>query len=79
MKIASTARRFEIIQFQDINFHKCTLQQSSLALYTQPGSSAIWLGRGDTRMHLHKDLLEDLLPHLNQWFETGSFGLDKKQ
>jgi hypothetical protein len=42
--VEHTGRGFEIVHFEDYNRTKCSLQQSSLALYQQPGTSAIWLG-----------------------------------
>jgi hypothetical protein len=47
MKIKRTSRGFQLIEFTDIYGTKCSLQQSSLAKYVQPGSSAVWLGPDD--------------------------------
>jgi hypothetical protein len=68
-----TGRGFELIEFTDRNDQKCTLQQSSAADYVQPGSSAIWLGVGETRMHLSLVQVEHLIGRLNNWVKTGSF------
>lgn len=46
-KVQKTSRGFEIIRFTDRGGDKCTLQQSSLADYVQPGISAVWLGVED--------------------------------
>ncbi len=73
MKIEHTDRNFEIIDFVDRYGKACTLQQSSLADFKQPGSSAIWFGVGDQRMHIAVDQLKELIPHLQAWIETGSF------
>ena len=43
-KLERTGRGFQIIEFKDHNQEGCSLQQSSLALYEQPGTSAVWLG-----------------------------------
>jgi len=75
MKIDYTSRGFQIIRFQDCNDNPCTLQQSSVTndLDSQPGSTAVWLGIGDQRMHLDVDQVEALIDHLGSWLETGSF------
>ena len=39
-----TSRGFEYISFTDRSGVKCGIQQSSLAEYCQPGTSAIWIG-----------------------------------
>ena len=44
MKITKTHRGFQIINFNDLYGAPCSLQQSSLAKYAQPGSSAVWFG-----------------------------------
>lgn len=44
-----TPRGFQVIEFKDRYGISCTLQQSSLADYTQPGSSAVWLGVEDIK------------------------------
>lgn len=43
----NTQRGFQTIEFKDRYDAACSLQQSSLADYTQPGSSAVWLGIDD--------------------------------
>lgn len=73
MKIEKTERGFEIIRFKDFYGGECTLQQSSLALYDKPGSSAIWFGLGDKRMHINLELTKELLLHLQNWVKDGSF------
>lgn len=73
MKIEKTERGFEIIRFTDFYGAECSLQQSSLALYNKPGSSAVWFGAGDERMHINLELVKELLPYLQNWVEGGSF------
>ena len=75
MKIEHTERGFEIINFEDINKEKCSLQQSSVAFYTQPGTSAVWLGINGVgnRMHLNKKQVGDLVEHLTNWLKHGTF------
>ena len=73
MEIKKTERGFEIIRFRDFYGAECSLQQSSLALYDQPGSSAVWLGYGDHRIHINLELMKALLLHLENWVENGSF------
>lgn len=45
--VGATGRGFEKITFRDFNGTECSLQQSSAAVYEQPGSSAVWLGCED--------------------------------
>lgn len=73
MTVDRTERGFEIIRFDDRNGQKCTLQQSSIADFEPPGSSAVWFGVGSERMHLSLTQLQELLPYLQRWAETGSF------
>jgi len=77
MKVKHTQRGFEIIEFKDYNSQECSLQQSSLAIYVQPGTSAIWFGVGNERMHLSDKEVKKLLPHLQQWLEKGTFIIQK--
>lgn len=72
MKVEYTNRGFEIIYFVDRNNKYCSLQQSSLADYEIPGSSAIWFGVGDERMHIDLKTMKEILPHLKKWVQTGS-------
>ena len=73
MRIKKTNRGFELIEFRDRNGQQCSLQQSSVADYEQPGSSAIWFGVGDERMHIDLKQLKMLIPHLQAWINGGSF------
>jgi hypothetical protein len=75
MEIEHTERGFEIIEFKDLYGVKCSLQQSSLALYTTPGSSAIWLGGDEDRMHLNEEQVGKLIEYLTNWLKHGTFVL----
>ncbi len=75
MEVKHTKRNFEIIEFKDTYKQECTLQQSSIATYEKPGTSAIWFGCGEDRMHLNREQLEELMVHLNNWLEHGTFKL----
>jgi hypothetical protein len=84
-KVTRTERGFSLIEFQDYYSEPCSLQASSLALYQQPGVSAVWLGceqaknhhvtgkQLSPRMHLHRNQVEALVKHLQKWLETGKF------
>ena len=72
--IEETARHFEVINFTDRYDNSCSLQQSSLAEYAQPGSSAVWLGVGGSRMHLDIKQVKALIAVLEFWTEHGKFG-----
>lgn len=75
MEIQTTQRGFQLIEFEDHNGQHCTLQQSSVALFQQPGTSAIWFGTGDNRMHITFEQFKELMPHLEAWQENGDFTL----
>jgi hypothetical protein len=77
MKVNRTQRGFPIIEFVDLYGSECSLQKSSLAFV-----DAIWLGVvkpfvgsssvvPSQRMHLTRDQVKDLLPHLIKFCETG--------
>ena len=75
--VRQTDRRFEFIEFKDRNRKPCTLQQSSAMDNTErgiqnPGSSFVWLGTEEDRMHLSRDQVQMLIGHLQAWMETGS-------
>ena len=83
MEIRLTPRNFEIIEFPESHGLPCNLQQSSSIDNTQrgldnPGSSFIWFGLKDSRMHLSRENLIELLPHLQQWLKTGNFSKEEK-
>ena len=71
--LVRTDRGLEILTFRDAYNQLCFLQQSSLADYETPGSSAIWLGRDEARMHLKIEQVKVLRDHLSAWIESGSF------
>ncbi len=71
--VIRTDRGFQIINFIDRYGHTCTLQQSSLADFTMPGSSAVWLGIGKDRMHIDYEQVKLLCKTLETWIQSGSF------
>ena len=77
-----TERGFQYIDFWDHNGVSCSIQQSSLAEYEPPGTSALWLGidriptggRHDkipAQMHLDREAVEFLSKVFARWLETG--------
>jgi len=85
MKIETTGRGFQIITFEDRYGQPCSLQESSLA-----DGAHVWLGvskRTDLntgaeladsknfRMHLSRDHVRELLPHLIAFAETGGIAI----
>jgi hypothetical protein len=46
-RVRKTQRGFETVQFKDHYGHSCSVQQSSLAIYRSPGTSALWIGPND--------------------------------
>jgi hypothetical protein len=71
--IAYTNRGFQMIHFTDINDRSCSLQQSSVVIYEEPGTGAVWLGAGDNRMHLNEAMVSNLIKALQNWLDTGKF------
>ena len=85
--VEETERQFQIILFKDRYDTPCSLQQSSLADYEPPGSSAVWLGvdrqeiqddgvfdqSNGTRMHLDLKQVKALIAVLEMWVHSGSF------
>lgn len=72
-----SARGFLRADFVDMYGAECSIQESSLA--TEP---ALWLGANQgthhhltggclARMHLTREMVADLLPHLHRFVETG--------
>lgn len=76
-EIIRTDRGFQLIRFRDHNGSNSTLQQSSLAIYEQPGTSAVWLGIEGERMHLNLEQVKDLIEALQNWVDEGTF--DKEE
>lgn len=71
MKIKKTNRGFSVIEFKDSYGKQCSLQESSSA--SEP---KIWFGVDDVPnglggMHLTREQVKELLPHLNRFVKTG--------
>jgi hypothetical protein len=77
MEVGHTSRGFERIEFKDRYGQECYLQQSSIADYEPPGSSAIWFGVMGRSMHISLAQIQELLPHLLRWCEAGTFVLEE--
>ena len=62
------AKEFDIdvAFFNDFNGQDCSIQKSSLAR-----EECIWLGVRDQRMHLTKEMVEELMPYLRRFIRTG--------
>jgi hypothetical protein len=73
--VSITDRNFEFIHFHDYFGNECSLQQSSAWVLEDaaPGTSAIWLGIEDHRMHLTRSQVQVLVETLQRWIDTGSF------
>lgn len=55
-KVSKTPRGFKKVDFKDRSGIPCSLQESSLAVYQKPGTSAVWLGVDDPQPKcLHGD------------------------
>lgn len=46
-ELTKTPSGFQRRSFEDFDGHKCSIQQSSIALYEQPGTSALRIGIDD--------------------------------
>lgn len=75
MTESRTGRGFQLVEFNDYIAKPCSLQQSSIAIHEPPGSSAVWLGQGENRMHLDQTQVEELVRRLQRWLETGRIHL----
>ena len=84
-KVKKTSRGFELIEFKDKYGVECSLQASSLAEYSKPGTSAVWLGcekncrhpvtgeEMSPRMHLDRKQVAALIRHLQRWIWKDTF------
>jgi len=75
-KCETTTRGFEFIRFTDRYGEECSVQQSStigdeVDASSRPGSSMLWLGPEQHRMHLTKTQVAQLALILTRWVETG--------
>lgn len=75
-EVQKTDRGFQIIRFEDRNEQKCSLQMSSVVDFQQPGTSAVWLGVGNARMHISFDQAKQLRAALGCWIDNGTFDDD---
>ena len=66
-------RGFTVGDFTDLYDKSCSIQESSLA-----APPALWLGVDSNRMHLTQDIVENLIPLLQHFVDTGNLpGLDQ--
>jgi hypothetical protein len=77
MEIKRTNRGFQIIEFIDRSGQDCILQQSSLADFQQPGTSAIWFGTSKDRMHLDLNLKSNYQEFIIPGVDTDTKGEPK--
>lgn len=73
----TTHRGFEAITFRDRSGDVCSLQQSSAADYVKPGTSAVWLGNEESRMHLSRGHVKALISHLQSWLDSDTFSVSQ--
>ncbi len=71
-KEGATPRGFELIEFNDHYGQPSSIQASSLALYSTPGTSALWIGAGENRMHLTVENVRAVRDYLTRWLDTES-------
>ncbi len=74
-KAGLTESGYQRIDFNDYYDKPCLIQQSSLAQFTMPGSSCLWLGRKGEDMHLSLNQVKSLIKHLQLWVDTGKLEL----
>ncbi len=70
-EVRLTRRGFQYVEFLDRDNESCSLQQSSLADFDPSGTSAVWLGAEECRMHLDLDRVKKLIQHLQKWVDDG--------
>lgn len=78
MKVQKTEKGYLYIEFKDVNGQNCSLQQSSAIDHSErgfykPGSSFVWLGMDDNRMHLDRDMVKKIICKLIKWVITRKF------
>ena len=73
MRLKKTERGFRIREFRDLYRHECSMQESSLAF--QP---AVWLGVGDSRMHLDRRMAKRIGQYLLNFARQGDMRSVKK-
>ena len=78
MKVTTTPRGFQSVQFTDQAGH-CGIAEQSGAVdygnptYDQAGSSYLLLGRQDAPVQLSIDQVGELVEYLQKWLEDGCF------
>lgn len=77
MRFGTTPRGFERCDFMDDTGTACSLQASSAIgdrpeAMEQPGTSFVWLGSDEDRMHLDRERVAELVARLSAWLATGS-------
>lgn len=78
MKVTTTARGYQSIQFVDQAGHCGIAEQSGGVDHANPtadvpGSSYLLLGRQDAPLQLNIDQVGELVEHLQKWLEEGKF------
>jgi hypothetical protein len=79
LRLTETDRGFLKANFVDANGKQCSIQQSS-AIGDQegaidlPGSSFLWLGCDDARMHLSLEQVGELWRMMKRWENCGDLG-----
>lgn len=71
--IRKTSRGFDVVDIKDANRQSGSLQASSAIMYEDapPGTSAVWLGVDDSRLHLNREMVDELIDLLSNWKKTG--------
>ncbi len=80
MRLEKTDQGFSYGSFKDACGTPCSLQQSSAIDNTEegfeeglanPGSSFLWLGKLNGRMHLNRVQVQELVDVMTAWLVTG--------
>lgn len=69
MELKETPRGFTYFEMTDAYRKAFTIQKSSAA-----SQECIWMGAGDSRAHLTRDMVRQIIPVLQQFADTGEVG-----
>jgi len=80
--VGHTPRGFARIEFEDDNERLCSIQCSSAIDNTErgfanPGTSYLWIGNDEQRMHLSREVVTMLVARLQEWLDGKDWAEDE--